>query len=108
MQLIYIAGPYTNGDVAKNVHTAIQAAHIIMDNGMYPYCHHLSHFQHLLFAREYDDWIQLDLVWLRKCDALVRIPGESPGADREEALARDLGMRVYTGLNALLEAKGLE
>jgi hypothetical protein len=33
MKIIYIASPYTIGDVAANVHVQIEAAHKIMDAG---------------------------------------------------------------------------
>ncbi len=36
---------------------------------------------------------------LAKCDAVLRIPGESRGADLECDLARELGKPVYTALD---------
>lgn len=36
---------------------------------------------------------------LRRCDAVFRIPGESRGADLECALARELGLSVFTDLD---------
>jgi hypothetical protein len=36
-----------------------------------------------------------DLEWLRRCGRLVRIPGESKGADIEVDTALAIGMRVY-------------
>src|ERR687886_1635248 len=35
---------------------------------------------------------------LEHCDAVLRLPGESKGADRDVAIARDLGLPVYFGL----------
>lgn len=35
---------------------------------------------------------------LEKCDAVLRIPGESRGADLEMSKARDLGKTIYTSL----------
>ena len=36
---------------------------------------------------------------LHRCDAVLRIPGESRGADLECDLAREVGMPVYTSLD---------
>jgi hypothetical protein len=35
---------------------------------------------------------------LRRCDAVLRLPGESKGADDDVALARKLGLRVFEKL----------
>lgn len=32
---------------------------------------------------------------LRHCDAVLRLPGESTGADQDVAIARERGLRVY-------------
>jgi len=38
---------------------------------------------------------------LHRCDAVLRIPGESRGADLECDLARELGKSVYTSLDEI-------
>ena len=38
---------------------------------------------------------------LRRCDAVLRIPGPSRGADNDVELARALGLPVYTDVNDL-------
>ena len=101
MKRIYIAGPYSAGDVAVNVRNAIQAANSLLDWGFWPYCPHLTHFQHLLFPRPYEDWLRLDLEWLAVCDAVLRLPGMSPGADREVARAHELDLPVFHDILAL-------
>lgn len=91
---VYVCGPYTLGDVASNVRAAIEAADRIMDAGFAPYVPHLTHFWHMHRPRQYEDWIALDLEWLRLCDVVVRIPGESKGADTECAEAIRLGIPI--------------
>lgn len=100
---VYIAGPYTKGDVAANVRAAIDAAQAILLAGHAPFVPHLTHFWHLLYPGPYEQWITLDLAWLDICDALVRLPGESAGADREVAHAMTHGLAVYYGLAAFLD-----
>lgn len=104
MKRIYVAAPYTHGDVAANVATAMAAAHELLDRGTAPYCPHLTHYLHLARQRPYDEWLALDLEWLACCDAVLRLSGHSPGADRECARAAELGIPVYHSLALLLEA----
>lgn len=98
---IYIAGPYTGGDVARNVANAMDAAHALLDMGLKPYVPHLSHYLHVHQAREYEEWMALDLAWLDVCDALLRLPGVSPGADREVARMEELGRPVLRSPDAV-------
>lgn len=109
---VYLAGPLTSGgaeSLAGNVRIAIISAHKLMLAGYAVYCPHLSHFQDLV-ANEfseitYQGWLNHDLEWLRACDVMYRLPGESRGADAEEAEARHLGMPVYRSLSALMESE---
>src|SRR5690348_9982396 len=101
MKIIYIASPYTIGDVAQNVYVQIEAAHRILDMGHCPVAPLLSHFLHLHRQRDYHDWINMDLALIPKCDAVLRLPGESKGADGEVALATEKGVAVLTGWQQL-------
>ncbi|MCU1664691.1 MAG: hypothetical protein JWR58_4756 [Pseudonocardia sp.] len=38
---------------------------------------------------------------LQHCDAVLRLPGESAGADQDVAIARERGIPVYTGLEEI-------
>ena len=80
---IYVAGPYTKGDVAVNVQTALAVGTLLLNEGFNPFIPHLSHFWHLVYHQPYEKWLEYDMVWLRECDAVVRIYGESNGADKE-------------------------
>jgi hypothetical protein len=95
MKKIYVAGPYTKGDVAVNVRNAIDMAHRLANLGYWPFVPHLSHFWHMLRPRPYEFWCELDNVFLPHCDALLRLPGESKGADAEVKLAESLGIPVH-------------
>lgn len=99
---VYVAGPYTLGDVAANVRTAILAGSVLLDAGHEPYIPHLSHFIHLLAPRPYETWIRLDNAFLPHCDALVRLEGESRGGDAEVDLARKHGIPVYHSVGEFL------
>jgi len=100
---VYVSGPYTKGDQVINVRNAIQATDLLFGNGYFPYCPHLTHFWHMLTPRPWQDWMNLDLEWVKTCHCLLRLPGESTGADMEVAKAVELGIPVYHSFEELKE-----
>lgn len=99
---VYIAGPYTKGDVALNVKNALRLAdYLTHKEGIVPYVPHLTHFWHMMYPQPYQFWLDYDMIWLKECDALVRIAGESSGADKEVEAAKELGMpcHVFRGFD---------
>src|SRR5205085_5598830 len=100
---IYVAGPYTKGDVAANVFNAIKVANDLANLGFAPYVPHFTHFWHMMFQRPYEFWLELDNQYLPCCDAILRLPGESSGADKEVELAKSLGKPVFFDINSLIE-----
>jgi hypothetical protein len=57
----------------------------------------------MLFPRPYEFWLELDNQFLPCCAALLRLPGESSGADKEVQLAQSLGIPVFTEIESLIE-----
>jgi nucleoside 2-deoxyribosyltransferase len=102
MKRIYIAGPYTQGDVAHNIRNAYEAANALADAGFAPFVPHHTHFWHMMFPRPYAEWLRLDLAFLSCCDAVLRLPGLSQGADGEVAAAKSLGIPVFTDIRQLI------
>ena len=102
MKRIYVAGPYTKGDVAMNVRAACEAGTRLIQAGHAPFIPHLFHFLHFYQPQAYAMWTAQDFEWLQACDALLRLPGESPGADAEVRLALDANIPVYTEMDVLL------
>lgn len=98
---VYIASPYTKGDVAVNVKMQLDCANDLMDLGFAPFAPLYSHFQHMAHPRPYQDWINIDLVWVEVCDCVLRLGGESTGADGEVELAYKLGKPVFYSLAKL-------
>lgn len=92
---VYVAGPYTQGDPTENTANAIRAGNALFDLGIYPYIPHMSHFWHAQHPRDYEDWMDLDFAWLERCDMLFRLPGYSPGADREVEHAHRLNIPIF-------------
>src|SRR5690349_24552065 len=92
---VYIAGPYTEGDVAVNVRNAMTAGIEVLKAGHFPFVPHLSHFLHMQCPMSYGTWIALDNASLPHSDALVRLPGGPLGADREGEFAQAIEVPVY-------------
>jgi hypothetical protein len=53
--------------------------------------------------RPYTDWIAIDLEWVPACDVLLRLDGESSGADGEVAFALEWSVPVVYSVAELLE-----
>lgn len=108
MKCVYVAGPYTKGDVILNIRAAIDAASLIRSWGHAPMVPHLTAIEHLVHSRTYDHWLETDFAWVRKADCLVRISGESAGADREITEARNAGIPVFFSMAELANFLGVE
>ena len=102
MKKVYIASPYTLGDVAVNVRLQMTIANELMDLGFYPFVPLYSHFQHMIYPRPYQDWIDVDLKWVESCDWLIRVGGESKGAYGEVAHAKSLNIPVVYSVDELI------
>lgn len=107
---VFIASPYTIGDVAVNVKLQLDTANVLISLGFNPYVPLLSHFLHMAHPRPYEDWIRIDNDWIVECDYVLRLPGESSGADNEEMLAKSIGIPVVYSIDELLKAidKGMD
>ena len=93
---IYVSGPYT-GHEGQNVRRAIDAGEQLLAMGHAPYIPHLNFLWGMAYPdHTYEDWFALVMEWIPVCDALVRLPGSSHGADQEVALAIKLGIPVWT------------
>jgi len=81
--------------MAQNVREAISAGDYVSRFGHTPFIPHLTHFWHMIYPREYEFWLAQDMEWLRQCEALLRLPGESSGADKEVEWAKNHGLPIY-------------
>ena len=103
MKRVYIASPYgPNGDTASNVRRSLEAANELAEAGMAPFAPLLSHFWHFLFPHPSEFWMAMDMEWVRVCDVVLRLPGESDGADQEIELAWELDIPVFYHVDEVL------
>ena len=99
---VYIASPYKKGDKQENVMRQISAFNALVTHGHVPFAPNLGHYVDIHYPRPCTWWIEHDLVWLEFCDALLRLDGESNGADIEVARAKELGIPVFYSLRELV------
>lgn len=106
MKKVYVAGPISKGDHPRNLRQAIDAGLTLLKLGYSPYVPHLDFLMALIEPSvfTYEIVLPWDLDWLKECDAVLRLPGESKGADIEEEFAYKHGIPVFSSLNDLLAA----
>lgn len=101
--LVYVAGPYIRPDPVENTHKTIRVADELHDSGLVTaHVPHLTLLWHAITPQPADHWYAYDLAVLARCDALLRLPGDSTGADNEVAFARERGIPVFYDPEALL------
>jgi len=102
MTLVYIAGPYTVPNPEQNVKNAVGAAELVLAAGMIPHIPHLTHYWHTIHQEhDWETWLKIDTEILLRCDAVLRLPGESKGADHEMKTAIDRWIPVFLDMDSL-------
>jgi hypothetical protein len=99
---VYVAGPITKGDQFINVRNAIIAGTKILEAGYHPFIPHLTCIWHMCCPGDYERWMAYDFTWIEVCDALIRLPGESSGSDREVLFAASKNIPVYFSVESFL------
>jgi Domain of unknown function (DUF4406) len=97
---VYIAGPYSQ-DPVQGTRTAMVTWAMLWYEGFTPVCPHWTMFQHFLTPMPYETWLEYDREFVPICDAVLRLQGESSGADQEVALAKELGIPVFMNIEDL-------
>jgi hypothetical protein len=119
-RMVYIAGPISKGDLAGNINRANEAFRTLAKAGFAPLCPQWSCFSGgaqqtatggsvFAFATatgngmSHAEWLAVDLEFVRRADAVLRIPGESTGADMETAEAQRLGIPVFNSVDEIIQ-----
>lgn len=99
---VYISGPLSSsGDRAANVKREMGVAVELIKEGFAPLCPHLTHFLDETDSLGHGTWMEVDLPWVAVADCVLRLSGESKGADLECAEAVRLGIPVYLSVAEL-------
>ena len=106
---IYISGPLTSsGNVLENLDRAMEAARQLIAAGFAPFCPHLTYHVDPGEQIPHGTWLDCELPWVEVADAVLRLPGESVGADIEVERAETVGVPVFRSLRALVRTFGRE
>lgn len=105
---IYVAGPISQGDTLLNIKNGIDMGVELVKKGFTPYVPHQDFVAYMMHpdVLDYETILAQDFDWIERCDALIRLPGPSKGADREIAHCRKVGVPVFYSLSALEAACG--
>jgi len=94
--MVYISGPiHGSGIVEDNVRRAVTCAEELLLCGYTPIVPHLNVLWNLISPHEASFWLLMDYNLLSRCDAVVRLIGESPGSDLEKEWTLKLGIPYY-------------
>lgn len=105
---VYVAGPISLGDTHVNVRNGMLAGLELINRGFVPFIPHLDYAMRFIDPKtmHYENMLDQDFAWIERCDALLRLEGESPGADREVEHAQKHGLLVTNTIDYLEEANG--
>lgn len=107
MKWVYLAGPMSgSGLIHRNLATAAELWEKLRQLEFHPIAPQWSMIQDMLFPVEWEDWLQYDFETILKCDFVFRLPGESPGADREVHFAGQHRIPVVYSIARLKELAG--
>ena len=108
--VVYIAGPISKGDLGTHVRATVDVANRLQAAGVAPIVPHLQSVLWWLInppeqakCDGYAVWLPMDFAYIQRSDAVLRLPGESAGADQEVAFAESIGVPVFYDVEALLE-----
>jgi hypothetical protein len=94
--LVYLAAPYSS-DPVGNTRQAIESGMDLWQSGLVAVViPHLSLLSDLVRPMPSADWYRFDLDIVEHCDAVLRLGGDSTGADVEVDCAHQHGIPVFT------------
>lgn len=105
---VYVAGPLAKGDRADNIRRGIEAGERLRAAGYTPFIPHLNELWQAQHPHSWAEWLSHDLEWVAQCDAVLRIEGESAGADLETRFAEARGIPVFHSHEALVAGLPVE
>ncbi len=93
---VFIASPYTKPDPCINVNISSKVLSDLLDDGKcIPVTMLWTHFFHSIHPRSYESWLFYCMSFIPICDAMLVLPGESSGKDREVEIAKSLGKPIF-------------
>lgn len=113
----FISGPITLGNLGLNIQQATEAFLALARAGLAPMAPQLHCYLGSTFGVAWPStdpgglghavWLAIDLPWVAVSDCVLRLPGDSKGADMETAEAERLGIPVFHSIEEVVAWAGL-
>ena len=105
--IVYISGPITKGDRNHHLFQSLDAHRRLMLAGfsvINPMLNMLAPFNTpgIENGLDHQVWLENDLPQMAACQAVLRLPGESLGAEMECLWATECKIPIYTDINQLI------
>ena len=84
---VYLSGPITKGNRSWNLYQALEAHRLLLQAGYAVLNPMLTMLHPDEKAIPHHVWLESDFAFIRACELLIRLPGESVGADAEVEFA---------------------
>lgn len=93
--VIYLACPMTTGGFTHNTRRCLEVADRLFIKGYSPIPPVLTWYWDVVSPKSHEDWLCYDFGIIGVCDGILRISGDSEGADMEMDFAARNGIPVY-------------
>lgn len=100
---VYISGPITLGNRTMNFANAANMQMQLMEEGFAVFNPMLSILHPDAWNIDHRSWMDNDLPWVAASDVVLRLPGESKGADEETEFAETNVIPVVYSYATLLK-----
>lgn len=97
MITVYIASPYSKENEEENKKQILQAAEVLGNLGYCPFAPLLSYYHPDSF------WLINSDEWVKRCDVLLRLPGENRETEEMTKTATRHSIPVYFSIESLYE-----
>lgn len=104
---VYISGPISSGgveQVPKNLNQGIKVWRELIKLKFAPFCPHMNDLGYIVTEPvPWEEALEIDEEWVAASEVMLRLPGESKGADREERYCRDNGIPIVYSIDELIK-----
>ena len=99
---VYVSGPIsTSGDWKQNMKVMYRAGMELRRLGYAPFVPAAGPASAIGKGMTHEAWLECDFPYVEVADAVLRLPGDSRGADEECALADEIGVPVFGSIEEL-------